>query len=108
MPKTPTYYGIFKFCDSGILKDKFLKAVKDAFIDKKTAPEENMYFKAVGEVTQDRLVLARKICDIRLHQRREDRLSRSHEVRVKWFIHKCDENGILIPTAKELKDAEKL
>lgn len=108
MPKISAYYGIFKFCDNGILKDKFLKAVKDAFIDKKTAPEENMYFKAVGKVAQDRLVLARKICDIRLNQRREDRLSRSYEFHVKWFIHRCDENGILIPTAKELKDAEKL
>lgn len=51
------------------------------------------------------LSLKSLLFDYRNRQRQQNSLSRSHYYSTKFFIHKCDENGLILPSKKELQNA---
>ena len=107
--KKPTYYGLFKgtyqgWWKQGLLIDIWLQFVKGL------NQEEGLYALKCryGQPTTDKESLKRVLHDLNNTLANERRRSRGESFVSKWYIHKCDESGVFIPTKGELEQAKEL
>lgn len=105
--KKPTYYALFKGCYRGFWKHSWLKQLAFYFI--KHAEQELPYELKCryGKPTTCKEDLQRVLWSLNNTLKQEQKNSLG-EFRSKWYIHKCDENGHLIPSKDELMKAQDL
>ena len=105
--KKPTYYGLFKGCYRGFWKHSWLKHLAFYFI---SHPEQELSYDLKcqhGQPTTCKEDLRMTLWSLNNTLRQEQKNSLG-EFRSKWYIHKCDENGHLIPSKAELEKAQQL
>lgn len=101
-------YGIFRICAKYKKhKEEFLYGI---FLRFCLASEEHIHSLIAHNAKnlaadKNDLGLKSFLYACRDYQKQQSRLSLSHTFTTKYIIHKCDENGLVIPSKKELEDA---
>ena len=103
--KKPTYYAIFKGCYRGFWKHSWLAHLAFYFI---SHPEQELPYDLkcrYGQPTVSKEDLRMTLWSLNntLKQEQKNSLGEFHS---RWYIHKCDEKGYIIPIKDELDKAE--
>lgn len=113
--KTPfpkRFWGLYKFTVEGrrTLKKEIGREIYRYFCKKDSESIDAFFLTALDKIMTSDLKdeTFKNVCrSWRLWQKKDEALSRSHRFTTIFVVHKCDANGLWIPTKEELANAVK-
>lgn len=109
-PFPTKFWGLYKFTVKSrqILKKEIGREIYNYFCKKDSDPFDAFFLTAYQKTMTSDLKdeTFKTICqNWRTLQKKDEALSRSHRFTTIFVVHKCDANGLWIPTKKEIENA---